>query len=178
MRASNEYVDPEWTQRQGPPPILLRATNWFDQIALVRNRILDLVGSQAFRLSDVAVLCRTNNFCELCQQELNKSGLRAVLRKDGDFNILEEQIKVLTIHSAKGLEFPVVFLLGLTEGELPSIDRLHDLEEEEQQLEIETQRTICYVGMTRAAEELYLVTVEGRESRFVQELEGKVFLYQ
>ncbi len=181
MNAANEYIDPEWIQRQGTPPKLLQATyspnvtaGWLNQIALVRDCILDLVSRRVFRLSDFAVLCPNNKFCMRCQQELTQGGLPAVLRNDRNFHILEEQIKVLTIHSAKGLEFPAVFLLGLTEDELPSTYHLRSLEEEEKQLEIEKQRILCYVGMTRAAEELYLVTVERRESRFVRELEGKV----
>jgi UvrD-like helicase C-terminal domain/UvrD/REP helicase N-terminal domain len=176
MNASNEYIDPEWIQRQGTSPRLLHATyspnvttGWLNQIALVRDCILALVRRRVFRLSDFAVLCPNNEFCRQCQQELRQAGLPAALRNDPNFHILEEQIKVLTIYSAKGLEFPAVFLLGLTEDELPPTYRLRPLEEEEKQLEIEKQRILCYVGMTRAAEELYLVTVEGRESRFVRE---------
>ena len=109
---------------------------------------------------------------------LKRSGLRAVLRTDSEFNLLEEQIKILTIHSAKGLEFPVVFLMGLTEGELPLLSNLGNMEEEERQLEIEKERTLCYVGMTRAADALYLLTVQGKESRFIQELAGKITLWE
>jgi len=174
MRSANEYVDPEWTQRQGPAPIVMKATSMFGQIELVRDHILDLVSSQDFRLSDFAVLCPTNQLCEQCQQELEQSGLRTVLHKDSDFDLLEERIKVLTIHSAKGLEFPVVFLLGLTMGELPSSKGLQHLDREEVELFIEQQRTLCYVGMTRAAEALYLLTTRGQESRFINELAGKV----
>ena len=178
MRSSSEYVDPEWTQRQGPSPILVKAANTYGQIELVRERILDLVSDQIFRLSDFAVLCPTNQLCEQCQRELEQAGLRTVLHKDSDFDLLEERVKILTIHSAKGLEFPVVFLVGLTVGVLPSTQGLQHAEAEEAQLYIEQQRTLCYVGMTRAAEALYLLTVKGAESRFVKELAGKVALWQ
>lgn len=185
MLAANEYIDPEWTQRQGPLPMVLKVpdrgntiTNRFHQIELVRNHILELVSDQTFRLSDFAILCRSNEFCQQCQQVLTRAGLRAVLRSDADFNLLEEQIKILTIHSAKGLEFPVVFLLGLIEGEVPTTYTSKDMEDEEQQLEIEKERTLCYVGMTRAADALYLLTVQGRESRFIDELAGKITLWQ
>jgi DNA helicase-2/ATP-dependent DNA helicase PcrA len=100
-----------------------------------------------------------------------------VQHKDKDFDLLEERIKVLTIHSAKGLEFPVVFLLGLTMGVLPHTQGLQHSEPEEAQLFIEQQRTLCYVGMTRAAEALYLITVKGAESRFIQELADKVTVW-
>ncbi len=185
MRGLSEYIEPEWTLRHGPSPFLLQAksgsnqaSDHFHQIELVRNHILDLVSDQTFRLSDFAILCRTNEFCQQCQSVLKRSGLRAVLRTDSEFNLLEEQIKILTIHSAKGLEFPVVFLMGLTEGELPLLSNLGNMEEEERQLEIEKERTLCYVGMTRAADVLYLLTVQGKESRFIQELAGKITLWE
>ncbi len=175
MRSANDYVDPEWTQRQGPFPILLKATSSYGQIELIRNCLLDLVGDQTFRLADFAVLCRTNQLCRRCKNDFEQAGLRTVHHQDSDFDLLEERIKILTIHSAKGLEFPVVFLLGLTEGEIPlAYDKNVDQDPEEEQLHIEQERTLCYVGMTRAAEALYLLTTRGRESRFINELEGKI----
>lgn len=178
MRASNEYVDPEWTQRQGTFPIVIKALNPYHQIELVRNHILDLVSDQTFRLSDFAVLCPTIHLCEQCRQELERAGLRTVYHKDSDFDLLEERIKILTIHSAKGLEFPVVFLVGVISGILPSTRGLQHTEKEEADLFIEQQRTLCYVGMTRAAEALYLLTVKGSESRFIGDLGDKVVQWQ
>jgi superfamily I DNA/RNA helicase/mRNA-degrading endonuclease YafQ of YafQ-DinJ toxin-antitoxin module len=177
LKSANEYVDPEWTQRQGSRPILIKSANVHGQFELVRDCILDLVSDQTFRLSDFAVLCPTNQLRDQCQRELEHSGLRTVQNKDKDFDLLEERIKVLTIHSAKGLEFPVVFLLGLTKGVLPYTQGLQHSEPEEAQLFIEQQRTLCYVGMTRAAEALYLITVKGAESRFIQELADKVTVW-
>ncbi|HEX7733703.1 MAG TPA: 3'-5' exonuclease [Ktedonobacteraceae bacterium] len=174
MRASNEYVDPQWTRREGPRPRLLISATSHEQIDLVYRHILDLLGDQVCRLSDIALLCPDNAACESSKKILVGNGLPAVLRTDSDFDILEEQIKVLTIHSAKGLEFPVVFLISLCEGTLPREVREAGQDEEEARLEIERQRMLCYVGMTRAADLLYLVTVCGKESRFVRELAGKI----
>lgn len=174
MRSSNEYVDPLWTRRQGARPRLLTGIATYEQIDLVYRRILELLDTQTCRPSDIAVLCHDNRSCERCKNILIGNGLRAALHTDDDFNILEEQIKVITIHSAKGLEFPVVFLMGLVEGDLPRAIHQFEQDEEEARLEIERQRMLCYVGMTRAAEMLYLVTVRGQESRFVRELAGKI----
>ena len=68
----------------------------------------------------------------------------------------EDYVQLMTLHSAKGLEFPVVFLCGLEQGLFPHhmcIGKLEGLEEE---------RRLCYVGMTRAKEKLYLTHAQMR----------------
>lgn len=83
-------------------------------------------------------------------------------------------VTLMTLHSAKGLEFPVVFLIGMEEGLFPHSRSLTDLRE------MEEERRLCYVGMTRARERLYLISAAQRRlygssqwnspSRFIQEL--------
>src|SRR5690606_9040971 len=63
----------------------------------------------------------------------------------------EEKVTLMTIHASKGLEFPVVFMVGMEEGILP-----HSRVYEASQAELEEERRLCYVGMTRAREELHL----------------------
>ncbi len=62
----------------------------------------------------------------------------------------EDTVTVMTLHSAKGLEFPVVFITGFEEGIFPHSRSLNNEEE------LEEERRLCYVGMTRAKERLYL----------------------
>lgn len=68
---------------------------------------------------------------------------------------LDSSTKLMTLHSSKGLEFPVVFLVGMEEGLFPSIKAWEEAPEEA----VEEERRLCYVGMTRAREFLYLSNV-------------------
>jgi DNA helicase-2/ATP-dependent DNA helicase PcrA len=65
---------------------------------------------------------------------------------DGD----QSQVTLMTLHSAKGLEYPVVFLVGMEDGVFPHFRSLGDPDE------LEEERRLCYVGITRARERLYL----------------------
>ena len=88
-------------------------------------------------------------------------------------------ITLMTLHSAKGLEFPVVFIIGMEEGIFP-----HQNAFIEGDAGIEEERRLCYVGFTRAKERLYLTNAKKRmlygktntnaPSRFISEIQGDV----
>ncbi|AFZ35929.1 ATP-dependent DNA helicase, Rep family [Stanieria cyanosphaera PCC 7437] len=75
----------------------------------------------------------------------------------------QEKVSLMTLHSAKGLEFPVVFLVGMEQGLFPHNRTLND------PLELEEERRLCYVGITRAQEQLFLT--HARERRLWGERE-------
>ncbi len=100
----------------------------------------------------------------------------------------EDCVSMMTMHSAKGLEFPTVFLVGMEDGVFPGIRSIGDAEQ------MEEERRLCYVAMTRAKEKLYLASAAQRmlfghttcnqPSRFVKEIppeyverNGKEFLF-
>ena len=68
----------------------------------------------------------------------------------------QEKVSLMTLHSAKGLEFPIVFLVGIEQGLLPHSRTLND------PLEMEEERRLCYVGITRAQEQLFLTYTRER----------------
>ena len=86
----------------------------------------------------------------------------------------EEMVTLMTLHSAKGLEFPVVFLVGMEEGIFPGHQSMMEPKE------LEEERRLCYVGITRAKENLFLTCSKQRTifgstsynpvSRFLQEI--------
>jgi DNA helicase-2/ATP-dependent DNA helicase PcrA len=87
----------------------------------------------------------------------------------------DDCVQLMTMHSAKGLEFPLVFIAGMEDGLFP-----HQRSVEEAGGRLEEERRLCYVGMTRAREQLYLTYAEVRRmhgsenfcrpSRFIDEL--------
>ena len=68
----------------------------------------------------------------------------------------EEAVTLMTLHAAKGLEFPVVFMIGMEESIFPHSRALYEVSE------MEEERRLCYVGMTRARQELYLSAASSR----------------
>ena len=95
-------------------------------------------------------------------------------RLDDDGEKKTDFVTLMTLHSAKGLEFPVVFLIGMEEGVFPHSRSL--MEEDE----MEEERRLAYVGITRAEEELFITNAQMRtlfgrtnmnpESRFIKEI--------
>jgi DNA helicase-2/ATP-dependent DNA helicase PcrA len=93
---------------------------------------------------------------------------------EGQADAWEDCVQMMSLHTAKGLEFPVVFLTGMEDGLFPHQRSLNDLDG------LEEERRLCYVGMTRAMKQLYLTHAEQRrlhgtdsyamQSRFIKEV--------
>lgn len=132
---------------------------------------------------------RLDNLGELCSaviqfQEDNEDttleGFLANASLASDLDNLQngqEAVSLMTLHSAKGLEFPVIFMVGLEQGLLPHFRSLDD------PLALEEERRLCYVGITRAQEQLFISYATQRQqfwgvrdaatpSQFLSELPG------
>ncbi|SHG04029.1 DNA helicase II [Vibrio gazogenes] len=93
---------------------------------------------------------------------------------EGQADEFDDAVQLMTLHSAKGLEFPLVFMVGVEEGMFPSLMSV------EEAGRLEEERRLCYVGMTRAMKKLYMTYAEMRRlygqdkyhkpSRFIREL--------
>lgn len=91
-----------------------------------------------------------------------------------------DAVTLMTLHAAKGLEFPVVFMVGMEESIFPHSRALYEPSE------MEEERRLCYVGMTRAREELYMLSAASRllygttqhnpPSRFLSDIDGETVI--
>ena len=130
------------------------------------------------RLENVReLLTSINGYLENAGEEPSLAGFldEIALYTDLDSHDPDQDcVVMMTMHSAKGLEFPVVFVVGAEEGIFPGIRAIGETEE------MEEERRLCYVAMTRAKEKLYLTcanqrmlfgrTSSNRPSRFVDEI--------
>ena len=127
---------------------------------------------------------RTENIKELLSvaKAYSEVGLTSFLEEVAlvsDIDMVKEgapAVTLMTLHAAKGLEFPIVFMPGMEETIFPHSRAMYD------QSEMEEERRLCYVGMTRAKEELYLLSASSRvlygsiqsnpPSRFIAEIDN------
>ncbi|PMR74738.1 DNA helicase II [Billgrantia endophytica] len=127
--------------------------------------------ARAFTQGDAATEAETGEGAAALEAFLAEAALNAGEHEADEF---EDGVQMMTLHSAKGLEFPVVFVAGVEEGLFP-----HRMSLEEPG-RLEEERRLCYVGLTRAMSKLYLTYAEirrmhGKEtfqrpSRFLREI--------
>jgi DNA helicase-2/ATP-dependent DNA helicase PcrA len=82
----------------------------------------------------------------------------ALITEQDTYDAKKDACALMTLHAAKGLEFRVVFLVGMEEGLLPHARSIGD------EIQMEEERRLCYVGMTRAKEYLYLTFAANRQN--------------
>jgi len=138
-------VQPLSCGRDGEAPLIIRLPALRDEA----NKIAELLNAahdEGHAWSDMAVICRHYNEMEECAGALNRFKLPHQVRKGaGKFNPSADNIKVLTMHASKGLEFPVVALVGA--GRMPAADA-----------DARDEARLFYVGATRATQRLVITS--------------------
>ena len=168
LKAEEEYIAPTSTRRRGPKPVLVKYSSPTASNRFLANEIIRLCQAGRYRPGDIAILSRNKTLLtKHIDSFLKQQDILCRFHRDEDFHILDNEVKLITMHSAKGLEFPVVFLIGLSDRYMPYISQDSDTKREDELQE----RKLFYVSMTRAAEQLYLMHPQRDRCRFLYELD-------
>lgn len=164
----NESLYQEPSPHQGDIPSLLLIDNNDKEIQAIKEFFI--ASAQKFRLSlhGGAVLCTTSYAGKSYAERLTKLGLKAEFVSGKEIDLKANHIKVLTLHSAKGLEFPFVVIVGLEKENIPSINK--NLPSEEITATIDEQRRLFYVGCSRAMRALMVCGSKSNPSEFINSL--------
>ena len=168
----------------------MRALSETEPIDELVNEVYELSGYRAFLENDEKADERMDNVGELisgaahyCEtaEEASFSDYMDNLALISDIDNYDEELDaavLMTIHAAKGLEFPIVFICGFDDGIFPNFMCMYDPSE------MEEERRLCYVGITRAKERLFLTCAKSRivygkstqyrPSRFLDEIPEEV----
>jgi len=161
-----EVPEPEYSVRQGDVPLLRRFHSPDQELQWIGQEIRRLKAQKGYKDRDFALLYRWRRPYENLIRRYLGSEMRLVELGREANSYFGPGAKCTTFHSAKGLEFKVVFVVGVTDGQfLPRDD--WSLEGEELHDYLARERRLLYVAMTRARDLLYLTCSRGRASRFL-----------
>lgn len=162
INGNADYIKPALIDRHGHKPIYNIFEKNIQQTEFILNEIETL--KEQYALRDICIVSRTKQPLESIQVELNEAKVPCELMDNTDAKFDTDKVKMTTMHSIKGLEFKVVFLINLDEKVIPNERALEDDEL------ISEERKLLYVGMTRAKELLYLSSV-GKASSFIEDID-------
>jgi DNA helicase-2/ATP-dependent DNA helicase PcrA len=159
------FVKPALIDRQGRYPVLKSFPDETSQAEFISREIKKLLDTHPEK--DIAIIARFKSQLESIKRFLESDGLKCGFFSREETTFETDSIKLITMHSIKGLEFRVVFIIGLDDRVLP----YYSTSDPETRMEEELQeRRLLYVGMTRATEMLYL-TSSSSPSKFLSDID-------
>lgn len=173
--SENAYIDGEGetdntfgyrSARSGPEPTLVRCTDPTEEFDAAAHFIGTWLEEDPN--ARIGVMCRTRGQIPRILSGLRDHGIEAIQTKNAD-TAAHEQVSVMTMHGAKGMEFTHVVLMGVGRNILPQRFRLRGLAETEVAHALQQERSLLYVAASRARDAL-LVTTHGEPSDLLPEV--------
>lgn len=167
-KEEGEVLDISESVHNGALPVLLDGTSTEDEGEWAAKFIKQMSQHLRMKTSAASVLVPNKKIGERIAVDITSAGIPAKFVQGRDLNLEEDIVKVITLHSAKGLEFPVVTVCGFGSGTYPCRD---DFDEETVFFErMRQQRRLLYVGMTRAMRGLMVIRGEDCEHEALLDL--------
>lgn len=165
----DEPLEASTSVREGPLPVLVRGATAEDEGAWIAGFVRQMARHLHVKVSAAAVLVPSAAAGEALAEQLRQEGLDARFFPGRDLDLRSDVVRVLTLHSAKGLEFPVVAVAGLASEGYPVPE---DFDEPELFGErARHERRLLYVGLTRAMRGLMLIVPNGSRHPALQSLD-------
>lgn len=164
------FVKPNLIDKQGEYPIYRNFKTKNEEGSYIAKLITkDLIKN--YSLKDIVIISRLKSQLNELQEYLERNNIRtSIFDNKDEFNFAEESVKLVTMHSIKGLEFKVVIIAGLNSKVMPYLSDKNEFDDMEM-LE-SRERKLLYVGMTRATEKLF-ITSDGIPSKFIKDIDYK-----
>jgi superfamily I DNA/RNA helicase/mRNA-degrading endonuclease RelE of RelBE toxin-antitoxin system len=150
----------------GPLPVMRVVSSREEETQLLLRFLRGAPRELRFSAGSCAVLCPTNDSGRALAASLRTCGIEAAFMEGKDFNLAWPGVKVITLNSAKGLEFPIVALAGFTNSRYAKLTL--DLEGEKLEEELARLRRTIFVGMTRAMRALLIIVPANTSSPLLQ----------
>lgn len=161
LKENMDYVEPIAVERNGMKPKYRSFSSEVEEFSFVTGEIKKLISQ--YDLKDMAIVARNHAYLKKVETYLFNHGVDAVSidKSKKALYFEEDKVSLFTLHAIKGLEFPVVFIVGMNFGVFPYPGN-----------QIDVERKLLYVGMTRAKNILYLSN-SGVPSVFIKEIDKK-----
>ncbi len=169
ITTNENYVKAEVLERHDDKPILNYFKNETEEYKYIANKINELIHSGDYKADDICLMTKNKTQFDSLKQYIEKKNISVqIIKKASNQNSFQDNsVKMLTMHSAKGLEFPIVFIYGLYDGIIPYVNNNID----NQDIQISTERKLLYVGMTRAKNKLFMSSLKNKPSSLLAEID-------
>lgn len=165
-----ETLDQEFV-RDGPPPAIGVCVNRPQQFRWLAEQVREAARELRLSPAAAAVLCPTRKLGEEAAAALAQEGLKTDLVEGRNYRLDSPTVKVMTMHSAKGLEFPIVAIPAVERDLMPSPVPQGD----DPELHDQAQRRLFHVAVSRAMRRLLVATRRGAVSPFLEKLDRSLW---
>lgn len=153
----------------GPKPIVYEALDRTEGYVWLANNLSKAASELRLPMSSIAILSPQNFMAKEAAEQLTNYGLTTDYVSGGDISIKSPSAKAMTLHSSKGLEFPIVALIYIEAGFIPR--NISDNRSENLEKHLAKELRLLFVGMTRAMRRLFVVYQCGKKSPFLNSID-------
>ena len=164
---SENYVPPSLLDQQGQHPILKSFNEERAETEFVLKEVQKLLNTN-YSCADIAIIARMKRQLDCIRDSFEQAGIPSTIITTAKTSFKDNAISMLSMHAIKGLEFRVVFIIGLNNDVIP----YKPSQNIAQEFQETNDRKLLYVGMTRAMELLYL-SYWGSPSKFLKDINPK-----